>query len=260
MKKIGEKIRKTLEPKVLQLESATEFVCLNCGHQLVGNFCSLCGQAADVERYAFGSFSRELYHGLRKVDISATFVTIIELLKRPSEFLRGYLAGRRVGYAGPIKFFFYALIADILIRQLLQWITGDLSYAASTTADSKMQVSALVATVIWSLFWRLLYRRTELTMAELAICAIFFESEINFLSTFALVLLVPFRNWIHTDVESIFMIDITITIIYSIYFARNLFNESWWKLAIKQSLLLVLYMLVIVFALFGNLLLDALIQ
>lgn len=258
-KKVGKKIKQKLEPEAPPIDVAQEFECLNCGHRSVGVFCSLCGQAADVERYAFGSLLRELYQGLRKVDISATFVTIIELLKRPSEFLRGYLAGRRVGYAGPIKFFFYALIADILIRQLLQWITGDLSYAASTTADSKMQVLGLISTIIWSVFWRLLYWNSELTLAELAVCAIYFESEINFLSTVVLVLLALFRHRLYGEVDSVFITDLLLTFGYSLYLSRKLFGESWWKVATKQSLLLVLYVLVIIIALFGNLVFEALV-
>jgi len=254
--KIKRKKKIELRPEPPHEVEIEETLCLNCGNLSPGNYCNLCGQAADVERYSFGSFVREIYHNVRKVDITTTFVTSIELLKHPGYFLHDYLEGKRVGFIGPIKFFFYSLVADILVRQFLQWLTGDPSFAADTISDNRMQVVGLVSTILWGVFWRLFYWRSELTLAELAVCALFYEAQTNLLSTTTMILLAPFRANIPPTGGGVVLVELLIMVSYGFYFARQLFKESWWKIIIKQTVLLTLYLMLLTLALFGDLVID----
>lgn len=233
-------------PSELSPEGLEPVECLNCGNVSVGDFCNMCGQAADTERFAFGSLIRELYNTIRRVDVTATFATCLQLFRRPGEFLIDYLAGRRVGYINPVKFFFYSIIADILIRQLLQWLTGDQSFAAGITTDTRIQILGACTTVLWGLAWRLFYWNKELNLAEFAVCALFFESQTNFAGTLILVLTAPIREYMPSSGSIILISELLLTWCYGIYFSYQLFKEPAWKVGIKQTVLIIFYIALLV--------------
>lgn len=223
---------------------------------LTGQYCSECGQAADVERYTFGSFSHEIYGTLRKIDITTTFATAVALLRQPGVFIHGYLAGKRVGYIGPIKFFFYSLIADVIVRGWAYWLTGDPSYGSILTADTKVQVMALVSTLFWSVLWKLFYRKAGFNIAEFAVCAIFFESQANLLTIITLFISIPLKPFSPSIGSAIIVADFLIAAIYGFYFARQVFNESWPKTLFKQTILIALFAVCVMIVLSGELALQ----
>ncbi len=243
-------IEKTIHARETSGEPSPECLapieCLNCGNVSVGDFCNICGQAADTERFAFASLLRELYNTIRRVDITATFATCVQLFRRPGEFLDDYLAGKRVGYINPVKFFFYSIIADILIRQLMQWLTGDQSFAAGITTDTRIQILGAFTTVLWGLAWRLFYWQKELNLAEFAVCALFFESQTNFATTLMLVLTAPIREYMPNSGTTILISELLLTWCYGIYFSYRFFKEPAWKIGIKQTVLMIIYIALLV--------------
>lgn len=226
--------------------------CLNCGNRFTGAYCNLCGQSADVEPYSYKSLLRELSHNIRKIDIVPVFATSRELFKRPGDFIRDYLAGKRVGYVNPFKFFFYALVADILVQRALRGVTGDAYFDTGLEADTDFQLLWLVSTVFWGVLWKIFYRDSGLHAAEFAVCAIFFVAETTFIGTGVLLLTAPVRELFPSTDTALAFIDLAVVGVYGIYLARQVFKESWLKTLLKQAVLIVLYAIVLVVLILGS--------
>jgi len=212
-------------------------------------FCNVCGQASDVGRYAVNSFLHEVYQSVRKVDFTATFTTSIELLRYPGLFVREFLAGKRVGYINPIKFYFYGFIADYGLRSVLTFFTGDVTYHSRTDADTTFQIIGLVSTAFWGVLWKLLYRRTQMNSVEFAAAAIFFEAETNVLASAAMLILSPIKAYSVLSDQNLALIELVIEVGYAFYFAKSLFGESIFKTAIKQFALTAIYIFLLAFLL-----------
>jgi len=200
----------------------------------------MCGQAADVERYTFSSFLRELYNNVRKVDITATFATALALLRAPGEFIHGYLTGKRVGYINPIKFFFYAMIADVFVNEVLFRFTGDKAFSTPLTGSTVVQLVGLLATIFWGILWKLFYRKSEFNIVEFAVCAIYFETQTDLLASVFLLVTAPFL--IPSISNILVSVDLLLTAAYGFYFAHQVFKETWFMTLIKQTVLIILFL------------------
>jgi hypothetical protein len=84
--------------------------CKNCGNPFEGNYCSYCGQKANVKRFMLKNLHGEFIHGFFHIHHGLLF-TIKELFIRPGLSIRGYLAGKRVTYFNP---FAYLVLISIL--------------------------------------------------------------------------------------------------------------------------------------------------
>jgi len=84
--------------------------CKNCGTSFEGNYCSHCGQKANVKRFMLKNIHGEFIHGFFHVNHGILF-TIKELFIRPGISIRGYISGKRVTYFNP---FTYLVLLSIL--------------------------------------------------------------------------------------------------------------------------------------------------
>lgn len=94
------------------------------------------------------------------------------------------------------------------------------------------------------------YRSSKFNVIEFAVCAIYFEAETNLFATTLMVITAPLRNttpYIPTVITSV---DLLLTAAYGVYFARQIFQESWPKTIIKQTLLMILFIILLVTILF----------
>jgi len=91
--------------------------CKNCNSYFEGNFCSNCGQKADVKRFTVSNLSREFLKDFFDVDSTLLF-TIKELFVRPGEMLRGHIAGKRIVY---LNSFSYLLIISLIAGFVYTW-------------------------------------------------------------------------------------------------------------------------------------------
>jgi hypothetical protein len=230
---------------------------LNCDTPLTGKFCRECGQSASVARYRFASLGGELYDQLRKVDIGRTAKTIWALLRRPGGFVRGYLAGKRVGYLAPIKYFFYSFVVQMLFGEFAFWLTHDRTFSGFAKIDLRLEVVTLASTVFWGILWALIYRRSKLNTVENVVAAIYFVAQVNFLATASEMVLLPFGAIASAIRENSGIIEVLLTMGYSFYFAGTLFNERILLLIPKQAFLTALYVTLLFFLVFGDALLRA---
>lgn len=176
-------------------------------------------------------------------------MTAGQLLVKPGTFVKEYLAGKRVGYINPIKFFFYAFVAETFIRTFLTYATGDRSLLNSTVSDIWFQMTDLVATVFLGFIWFVFYRKSDLNAAECSIAALFYQAEVNLLSSVLLLLTAPLRGRGPVYDTVIGSVDFIVAAGYSYYFAYQLFPGGKLAIVIKQTVIVVIFLIVIVAAL-----------
>jgi hypothetical protein len=79
--------------------------CANCKAELVGSYCSRCGQSAHVHR-SLWHMIEEVLHGLLHFD-TKSWRTIPLLIARPGLLTRRYIEGQRVRYVSPLALFLF---------------------------------------------------------------------------------------------------------------------------------------------------------
>jgi len=77
-----------------------KLVCKNCSNDLVGNFCSNCGQKAGTFRITFRELWHHIPHAVFHID-HGFFYTAKELAVRPGHAIREYLEGKRKYHFSP---------------------------------------------------------------------------------------------------------------------------------------------------------------
>lgn len=106
-----------------------QHVCLNCGTQITGNFCTECGQKSDTHRITLKNFIRhDLVHGLWHLDTGILF-TLKETIIRPGEAALDYIHGKRIRY---YNVFYLCLLIIALNVVLRHWY-----HDASTTEQNR---------------------------------------------------------------------------------------------------------------------------
>lgn len=82
--------------------------CTNCGLPREGEFCAGCGQRAVRGRLTLRGIAQQVARDVLNLDRGILF-TALELTRRPGDAIRDYVEGKRVRYAGPVKYFILAL-------------------------------------------------------------------------------------------------------------------------------------------------------
>lgn len=214
--------------------------CLNCGSALSGNFCPNCGQASDTARYSLRSFVREFFKHFSTINTVAIARTFYYLATQPGRFLRDYLAGMRVGYIGPVKFFFYAFLFELTVRGFLIWATADRQFDLEGYRNINLQVLDLVSTFFWGFLWWAFYRHSGFNFTENSVCALYFVAQMGFYSVIFLLISAPFVSGGNFYI-AVGVIEFVVETFYAFYFARRLFRDPLWKVIPKQITLTILY-------------------
>ncbi len=90
--------------------------CLNCEQPLdkSDKYCSNCGQVNSTKKLSFDDFFNEFFAGLFAYD-SRVNRTINVILFRPGKISKDYIAGKRMRYANPFRFYLSASIIFFII-------------------------------------------------------------------------------------------------------------------------------------------------
>lgn len=83
--------------------------CANCAVPLAGPFCVACGQSAESFERSVGSLISEAIGGLFDVDARLPH-TLRDLVVRPADLTRRYIAGRRVSQTPPLRLFLVVIV------------------------------------------------------------------------------------------------------------------------------------------------------
>lgn len=105
----GTALARAVEPKAGELSDghSHERACLNCGCELVGDYCHCCGQHAHVHR-TLGAFFHDLAHGVLHFE-GKIWRTLPLLAWKPGELTRRYIDGQRASFVSPIALFLFSV-------------------------------------------------------------------------------------------------------------------------------------------------------
>jgi len=105
----GAAMARAVEPKAGESSDGHthERACLNCGCELLGDFCHCCGQHAHVHR-TLGAFFHDLAHGVLHFE-GKIWRTLPLLVWKPGDLTRRYVEGQRASFVSPIALFLFSV-------------------------------------------------------------------------------------------------------------------------------------------------------
>jgi len=129
-------IARAVEPEAGEAARAPEGNCLNCGAELIGDYCHRCGQKGHIHR-TIGAFWHELVHGVLHFE-GKIWRTLPLLAWRPGELTRRYVQGERARFVSPIALFLFSVFLMFAVFTL---IGGPFSFegANRTAADARAE-------------------------------------------------------------------------------------------------------------------------
>jgi Protein of unknown function (DUF3667) len=98
--------------------------CRNCGTDLHGPYCSICGQHDIDYSQSFGVIFRDFLDSVFSFD-AKVFRTISFLLTRPGDLTLRFLQGKHVPYLNPVRLYFSVSVLLFLTVRLLHFEQAD---------------------------------------------------------------------------------------------------------------------------------------
>ena len=114
---------KQYRKKILRYQKYTQQECLNCGFSLgkFDRFCARCGQKNSKKKLNLSDLSREFLSSLFAYD-SRVQHTFKAIFTSPGKIAKEYIAGKRVKYVNPFRFFiFIAVVFFLLVSWLIPY-------------------------------------------------------------------------------------------------------------------------------------------
>ena len=108
-----------------------EPVCLNCGQDVPGNFCSVCGQENIEPRENFRSLLTHFFNDFTHFD-GKFFHTIRVLLFQPGELSKAYISGKRASYLHPIRMYLFISFVFFLFIYLTENLSSTADHSSQT--------------------------------------------------------------------------------------------------------------------------------
>lgn len=148
--------------------------CLNCGRNVLENFCPNCGQKATTHRYSIKHFIvHDLIHGLWYLE-SGILITIKKLFTKPGHSIRAFIQGKRVGYFSFITLLLIILGITHFIDEYTQVKLADLMPEDGKGAINEIEAlskaypkTVLLLTIpFYSIFSFLWFRKAKLNLTE----------------------------------------------------------------------------------------------
>ena len=103
----GGLIARAVEPQAGEGSGQAEGHCLNCGSELVGPHCHVCGQKGHVHR-TLTAWWHDFLHGVLHLD-GKLWHTLPLLAWRPGELTRRYIVGERARFVSPLALFLFSV-------------------------------------------------------------------------------------------------------------------------------------------------------
>ena len=103
----GTLLARALEPEAGDRGHTHEGACLNCGTELMGPFCAVCGQKSHVHRSLRGFF-QDFVAGLFNFE-GKFWRTLPMLAWRPGELTRRYIGGERARFISPVALYLFSV-------------------------------------------------------------------------------------------------------------------------------------------------------
>lgn len=219
--------------------------CKNCENEYEGNYCSACGQSAQVRRIDFHYLIHDIPDSVLQINHGLLF-TIKSLLIRPGHSIREFISGKRIPYLKPLSFFLFTTAAYVLGAYLLgrptliaEFIKGLFSGMEST--QSSVGTKLLNYILEYQTYFLLLY----VPLFSFASYVAFIRSGYNYFEHLVLNLYIKGQQaliylalgfWI-SDESALILIPILLNLFYNAWTYLQFFKS---KSRLKVVLLLLL--------------------
>ena len=123
--------------------------CLNCGHplELTDKFCSNCSQINSTKQLSLKDFFDEFFSSIFTYDSRLRY-TLKDLLFKPGTITKNYVAGQRLKYANPFRFFLSVSIIYFLIQGLSSSLGFDNEISSINIDGEPINVSTNLDSII----------------------------------------------------------------------------------------------------------------
>jgi hypothetical protein len=111
--------------------------CKNCDGPLIGPFCHVCGQGADLHHRSILHLIYEAFEGLFELD-GRLWRTLPALFFRPGGLARDYIEGRIVRHIPPFRCFLVALVVFIFAAQTMTHRTTLISQQNTARENARL--------------------------------------------------------------------------------------------------------------------------
>jgi hypothetical protein len=120
--------------------------CLNCGNEIQGRFCHVCGQENIVPHQNFWSLTRHFVYDIFHFD-GKFFDTLRLLLFRPGYVAKEYVNGKRVRFLDPIRMYLFTSAIFFLVFFSLEALNFDVrtDYYWQLSRAERMEMAMILA-------------------------------------------------------------------------------------------------------------------
>jgi hypothetical protein len=112
----GGMMARAVEPQAGETSPSHQTTCLNCGTELTGPYCRMCGQKGHVHR-TISAIGHDLAHSILHLD-GKFWRTLPLLAWRPGELTRRYVHGERAKFVSPMGMFLFAIFTMFAVLQI----------------------------------------------------------------------------------------------------------------------------------------------
>jgi hypothetical protein len=133
-------------------QAVLESECLNCGAELRGDFCHVCGQKTASTRLGLHDVFHEVTHEFLHLD-GKIITTLKVLITRPGQLTKDLVAGRRVRHVTPLRLYLttsilFFFLAALIPSQGFVTFKDDDGRVLTPTAEQQRQADAITSQVI----------------------------------------------------------------------------------------------------------------
>ena len=119
-----------------------EGACLNCGTELTGDYCHVCGQKAHLHR-TLSAVGHDLVHGVLHLD-GKLWKTLPMLAWWPGVLTRRYIDGQRADFVSPMAMFLFCIFLMFAVFQAVGITTPtDFENPVSTSQRRAMEAKSV---------------------------------------------------------------------------------------------------------------------
>lgn len=158
-------------------------ICKNCNHHYKGNFCSNCGQKADVGVFSFHHIFHEAIHAFTHAD-KGFLVLLKKLVVSPGIVAYEYIVeGKRKKFFNPFTFFaliiaIYAFVEnrELNIKEEIFQVNNEYGHVFNFLSKAYLLLSIpLLAFIIWLLH----YKKSKLLYSEYTVLSMIIISQLS---------------------------------------------------------------------------------
>lgn len=228
-------------------------VCLNCGSELVRNYCAVCGQKSHPTRIPFHRYRSDFMEAFFNLD-NRFLRTLKGLFVSPGAMTREYIEGKRAVYVAPVRLYLTLSVVYFLITELAD--TGQV-FLVNFTEDDQLPVD-VVSLVQYSMFLlvpafagilNLFHRKQRAFFIEHLIIALHIHC-----IWFILLIIEPFTIKVMEWSDSQFL-EISVRILRSLaqisilgylgIYLRRMYDNGWVSTVVKSFGVLLSYVLIL---------------